>query len=262
MFININGLEQYVSVHGTNAANPPLLLVGGAGLALSWMAPFFEPWEAEFRVVHWDQPGAGDTLARHGDEATGPITFERLAADGIAVADATRTHLGVPKLVLLGASGGSIVGLNMIKMRPDLFSAYVGTGQIVDGTDVTESKEGLVMTAAEQAEFAQLSAEDAARMRRRGDQRAQATKLYEQMRDAMAAFHARALGLRYAVPMFFLQGDLDRYTPTAKVAAFADEIVAPTTKLAIVEGGGHAAMFLRRRFLQLLVDEVKARVAA
>ena len=251
MFIKINGLDQWVSIHGDNRSNPVLMVVNGAGLALSRMAAFFEPWESAFRLLHWDQPGAGATwecgwrMADGGLGGLETITFDRLAADGVAVADAMRTQLGVPRIVLLATSGGSIVGLKMIKLRPDLFSAYVGTGQIVRGADVTESKEGLVLTPAEQAALAAMP-------RTGGDQRPQVTTLYEQMRGAMAAFDARALGLDYAVPMYFIQGDCDRYTPTERVAAFERAIIAPAKRLVIVEGGGHAVVFMREQFLAAL----------
>lgn len=245
MFVKINGLEQWVSVHGDRSGRPVLLTVSGAGLALSRMAPFFAPWERAFTVVHWDQPGAGATHERH--PAPGPITFDRLTADGLAVAEAVRADLRVDSVVLLGISGGSIVALKMAKQRPDLFSAYVGTGQIVDGTDVTESTEGLVLTPAEQSALAALPPS--------GDQRPQATAMYLALKDEMAAFHARELGMTYELPMIFIQGAEDRYTPTAKVAAFERDLVAPARKLTIVEGGGHAVVFMRDAFLQALVDQ-------
>lgn len=242
MFIKINGLDQWVSIHGDDESKPALMLVSGAGLALSRMAPFFEPWESAFRLVYWDQP------------TTESVTLDTLAADGVAVAEAVRTHLAVPAIVLLGTSGGSIVGLKMVKARPDLFSAYVGTGQIVRGTDITESKEGLVLTPAEQAALALMPPPTG------GDQRAQVTKMYLQLRDEMAAFDARALGPAYAAPMFFIQGDLDRYTPTEAVADFARHITAPATAVAIVEGGGHAVLFMRDEFLRVLIKQVKSTV--
>lgn len=245
MFIKINGLEQWVSVHGQRAGHPVLLAIGGAGLALSRMAAFFAPWERAFTVVHWDQPGAGATHERHPD--AGPIGFDRLAADGLAVADFVRADLRVDKIVLLGISGGSIVGLKMAKQRPELFSAYVGTGQIVDGTDVTESAEGLVLTPAEQAALAALPPT--------ADQRAQATTMYRALESEMAAFHARELGLTYELPMIFIQGAEDRYTPTVKVAAFERDLVAPVKTLTVVEGGGHAVVFMRDAFLRALVDQ-------
>jgi pimeloyl-ACP methyl ester carboxylesterase len=38
-------------------------------------------------------------------------------------------------MVLLGHSWGSVLGVNMVKARPDLFSAYVGTGQLMNAAD-------------------------------------------------------------------------------------------------------------------------------
>ncbi len=42
-----------------------------------------------------------------------------------------RRRLGKDKIVLLGWSWGSILGVHMVKARSDLFAAYVGTGQVV-----------------------------------------------------------------------------------------------------------------------------------
>ncbi len=249
MFIKINGLEQWLSLHGADRSRPTLLMINGAGLALSRMAAFFEPWETSFRIAHWDQPAAGATLERNGEEVTGAVTFARLTNDGIAVAEALRDEFGIDALIPVGISGGSIVGLEMVKARPDLFRAYVGTGQIVLGTDVTESTEGLVLTPAEQAALRSMPRDG-------GDQRVQATRMYEQMRDAMSTFDARALGVEYQVPMLFIQGALDRYTPTSRVAEFERVIVAPRKRIVVIDGGGHAVVFMRDEFLRALRESL------
>src|SRR5205823_2659542 len=113
---------------GADATNPALMIISGAGAAFSPLAPLFAPWEADFTLVHWDQPNAGATFGKCG--WTEPFTLARLAADGIAVAEHVRARLGVP-LALFCTSGGTMVGLTMIRQRPDLFAAYVGNGQIV-----------------------------------------------------------------------------------------------------------------------------------
>jgi len=59
------------------------------------------------------------------------MTVDRMAQDGIEVAEFLRNHLHKDKIILVGHSWGSFLGIHMIKARPDLFSAYVGTGQIV-----------------------------------------------------------------------------------------------------------------------------------
>ncbi|HYL36632.1 MAG TPA: alpha/beta hydrolase [Bryobacteraceae bacterium] len=130
-FIQIHGLDQWVTIRGKDLNNPALFILGGPGAALSRMAPFFAPWEQDFTLIQWDQPGAGATQGKNGDAGTGPLTLDRIARDGLEVADAVTRRLQTSTLVLLGISGGTIVALKMLKQRPDLFSAYVGTGQFV-----------------------------------------------------------------------------------------------------------------------------------
>ena len=131
-FVPIHGVDQWITLRGHDSNNPPLLLVGGPGAAFSPLTPFFEPWERHFTLVQWDQLGAGATRAKNGDMKTGVLTYARLARDGIAVAEFVGRRLGVAKIAVLGISGGSIIALNLVKARPDLFFAYVGSGQIVD----------------------------------------------------------------------------------------------------------------------------------
>lgn len=130
-FIDVNGIEQWITLRGRDRDNPILLILSGAGAAFSPMAPYFAPWEADFTLVQWDQPGAGATHARNRDAAV-PLSIGRIVTDGIAVAETVTRYLGRPKLAVLGFSGGTIVGLGMIRQRPDLFSAFAGSGQVVD----------------------------------------------------------------------------------------------------------------------------------
>jgi pimeloyl-ACP methyl ester carboxylesterase len=89
------------------------------------------------------------------------------------------------------------------------------------------------------------------------DQRAQSMVTYDKLRRELAAFDARALGLTFGVPMLFFQGDRDAYTVTSEVVAYEDAIIAPKKMIVLIEGGGHSAVFLRDRFLTLLVDHVR-----
>ena len=87
------------------------------------------PWEKHFTVVQWDRRGTGRTLRRNG---RGQVSFDLMARDGVEVAEYLRGHLVADQIILLGHSQGSIVGVLMAQRRPDLFRAYVGTGQITD----------------------------------------------------------------------------------------------------------------------------------
>lgn len=132
LFVDVHGVEQWITLRGEHRDNPVLLMIPGPGAGFSALAPYFESWERDYTLAQWDQPRAGFTLAKHGGADTQPYTFERLARDGIAVAEIICRRLGVRRIIVLGLSGGTIVALNLVKQRPDLFSAYVGTGQIVD----------------------------------------------------------------------------------------------------------------------------------
>jgi proline iminopeptidase len=130
-FVQIGGLEQWISIRGEDRANPVLLVVhGGPGFSYGMFTPIMRAWEKQFTVVQWDQRGAGRTFARHRREC-GELSVDRLTADGIEVAAYIRSHLVTDELILVGSSFGSLIALRMAKARPELFAAYVGTDQNV-----------------------------------------------------------------------------------------------------------------------------------
>ena len=133
LFARIGGVEQWISIRGQHRENPILLVVhGGPGFALSPMPRnFLSTWTKDFTVVFWDQRGAGKTFGRSGplDPA---VTIARMVLDGGEVAEFVRARLRQRKIILVGISWGSNLGVQMVKARPDLFHAYVGTGQAVN----------------------------------------------------------------------------------------------------------------------------------
>ena len=135
-YVSIGGIEQWVTIRGEDRANPVLLFLhGGPGdVTNPWTFALFAPWEKHFTVVQWDQRGAGRTLRRTGHAVAPTMTLDRMAQDGIEVAEYLRTHLRKDKIIVVAHSFGSIFGMRMISARPDLFHAYVGTGQVADST--------------------------------------------------------------------------------------------------------------------------------
>jgi pimeloyl-ACP methyl ester carboxylesterase len=130
-FVRVGGIDQWITIRGYNRDAPTILFVhGGPGLTNSPFNAIFAPWEREFVAVQWDQRGAGRTYSRSGPIGD-DITIDRMAQDGIEVADYLRRRLHKDKIILVGVSWGSDLGVRMAKARPDLFFAYVGTAQIV-----------------------------------------------------------------------------------------------------------------------------------
>lgn len=133
-WISVGGIEQWVTIRGRDLANPLLILLhGGPGSATSLMAQKISGgWEEDFTVVHWDQRGAGRTFGRNGKAGSGRLTVGRMVVDGIELTEALRRRFPGRPVVLLGWSWGSLLGMEMIRARPELFAAYVGAGQVVD----------------------------------------------------------------------------------------------------------------------------------
>jgi pimeloyl-ACP methyl ester carboxylesterase len=133
MFVKISGIEQWVTIRGRNRSNPVLMMIhGGPGISNGAFALELLRYEDDYTVAQWDQPGTAKSFGRAGNRIDSGLTIAAVAQDGIDVADFLKTHLHKRKLIVLGWSWGSVVGVEMVRKRPDLFAAYVGTGQIVN----------------------------------------------------------------------------------------------------------------------------------
>jgi pimeloyl-ACP methyl ester carboxylesterase len=133
-YLTVGGIEQWVTIRGEDRANPVVLVLhGGPGDATNpWGHAGFRAWLKTYTVVQWDQRGAGRTLGRNGRATAATLTIDRLVQDGVELAEALRTSLRKDKIILLGHSWGSVLGVLMAKAKPDLFIAFVGTGQVGD----------------------------------------------------------------------------------------------------------------------------------
>lgn len=129
-YVPIGGIDQWITIRGDDDEKPVLLLVhGGPADAQSAFASAYAPYEQHFILVQWDQRGAGRTFAKLRDK-TPDMTLERVVADGVEVAEQLHKRFPGRRLIVLGHSWGSIVATGMVQKRPDLFAAYVGTGQV------------------------------------------------------------------------------------------------------------------------------------
>jgi len=133
--LTLGSARQVVNVRGSDRDNPLLVFIhGGPGsveMPIAWS--FQRPWEDFFTVVQYDQRGAGRSYPLNDPVALAPtLTLERYRDDAIELIEALQRKYGKEKVVLLGHSWGSMVGLSVAIKRPDLLYAYVGMGQSVD----------------------------------------------------------------------------------------------------------------------------------
>jgi pimeloyl-ACP methyl ester carboxylesterase len=132
-FVKIGGIEQWVTIQSENCANPVILFLhGGPGNTLSPHADaIYGGWTKDFTLVQWDQRGAGMTFGRNKPGEDDKLTVEQMAKDGNELAAYLIKHLGQRKIILMGSSWSSILGVQMVQMKPELFHAYIGSSHIV-----------------------------------------------------------------------------------------------------------------------------------
>lgn len=93
----------------------------------------------EYLLINWDQRGAGRTFGRNAPNEVdenywieNELTLNQMVTDGIELTEYLTKNLSKQKVILMGTSWGSILGVKMALARPDLFYAYLGHAQFVD----------------------------------------------------------------------------------------------------------------------------------
>ncbi len=128
--LNLNGSEQWMSIRGKDSHNPVLLFLAGGpgGSQLVTERRALAGLEDHFVVVNWEQPGAGksfDAVDRS------KLTPNRYITDAHELVLNLRQRFGKEKVYVLGESWGSALGIIVVQRYPELFHAFIGTGQMV-----------------------------------------------------------------------------------------------------------------------------------
>jgi alpha/beta hydrolase fold len=112
-YVRIGDIDQWVTIRGQDRNNPVLLILhGGPGDVTSpWGYVYFHDWEKYFTVVQWDQRGAGKTLEKSGESIASTMSIDRMMQDGLEVSAYLRQHLSQDRIVLVGHSWGSLLGM-------------------------------------------------------------------------------------------------------------------------------------------------------
>jgi len=129
--VELGGQQQAISIRAADPDKPVLLyLSGGPGQSdIAFARALLEPLTADFVVVVWDQRGSGKSYAAL--DPTSTYTLDALVGDTIALTEYLRQRFGEGKIYLLGESWGSTLGVLAVQERPELFHAYIGSGQMV-----------------------------------------------------------------------------------------------------------------------------------
>lgn len=129
--VDVGGHDLGLMIRGTSTDNPVLLFLAGGpgGSELGAMRRHLSRLEEHFTVATWDQRGAGTSYAELDPADT--VTLDGYVSDTIAVTNYLRERFGTDDIYLLGQSWGTTLGVLAVQAEPELYRAFVGTGQMV-----------------------------------------------------------------------------------------------------------------------------------
>lgn len=131
-YVEINGVTQGMMLRGQDTSNPVLLFLhGGPGspeYAYTWQA--MEPLTADFTICWWEQRGSGISYSSRIPTET--MTLDQFVEDTAEVARFLCQKFYRQQVYLVGHSWGSFLGAHTAARYPELFSAFVGVGQVAN----------------------------------------------------------------------------------------------------------------------------------
>lgn len=129
--IDVNGHDLHVMIRGHRLDNPVLLFLAGGpgGSEMGAMRNHLPGLEEHFTVVTWDQRGTGKSYGQL--DPTSTYTLDSVVDDTIAVTNHLRDRFGQDRIYVLGQSWGSTLGVLAVQQHPELYEAFIGTGQMV-----------------------------------------------------------------------------------------------------------------------------------
>src|ERR1700761_2926444 len=127
--VELNGAPQWILIRGRPDKPILLFLHGGPGMPVMYLAHAFQHLlENDFLVVHWDRRGAGKTYPRTKDPAV--LRTSQEVADSVELVHLLTQRYGQQRVIVVGHSYGSYLGIALVEQYPELVRAYVGVGQV------------------------------------------------------------------------------------------------------------------------------------
>jgi pimeloyl-ACP methyl ester carboxylesterase len=129
--VPIGGINQWISIKGTNRDNPVVLFLhGGPGNSvMGYAEKFTGELQQHFVVVQWDQRESGTTKKLNRSET--PLTVTQMENDAVEMINYLRNRFSKEKVLLMGHSWGGFLGLLVAAEHPELLSGYVAISPMV-----------------------------------------------------------------------------------------------------------------------------------
>ena len=130
--VRLGGTDQTIMIRAADPEDPVILyLAGGPGQSdLALTRAQVSGLEQDFVWVGLDQRGNGTSYAAIDPVAS--MTVKQTVADVVELSEYLRRRFNEQRIYLMGESWGTILGVLAIQERPDLFYAWIPSGQMVD----------------------------------------------------------------------------------------------------------------------------------
>lgn len=133
--VEINGSNHEIMIRGNNKDNPVIIFVhGGPGCPeIPYAHKYQNLLESKFTVVNYDQRASGKSY--HFFEDYSNLSSDLLVEDLVAMTDYISERLGKEKVILIGHSYGTYIGMQAAHKAPEKYEAYIGIGQMSNQVD-------------------------------------------------------------------------------------------------------------------------------
>ncbi|KKO54934.1 alpha/beta fold hydrolase [Paenibacillus sp. DMB20] len=142
--VEINGTGHELMIRGQDQNNPIVIFVhGGPGVSeIPYVTKYQDLLEKNFTIVRYDQRASGKSY--HFGEDYSNLSTDLLVKDLLAVTDYISTRFNQKKVILVGHSFGTYIGMQAAEQAPEKYEAYIGIGQM---SNILESElDGLNFT--------------------------------------------------------------------------------------------------------------------
>ncbi len=130
--IALGGQEQYIIIRGVDTSKPIMLFLhGGPGSPeVAFMKHYNRDIEKDYVMVYWEQRGAGKSWSKNIPPES--MNLEQLISDTRELSEYLAHRFDREKILLMGHSWGSLLGILTAYSHPELYHAYFGIGQVGD----------------------------------------------------------------------------------------------------------------------------------
>jgi pimeloyl-ACP methyl ester carboxylesterase len=129
--LSLGGVDQWTLIRGENKANPVVLFLhGGPGASeTALFRKYNNVLEKDFTLVFWDQRGTTKSYSKHIPKES--MNLKQLISDAGELIEYVKKEFNKDKIILVGHSWGTVLGMELIKQNPENFICYVGVGQVI-----------------------------------------------------------------------------------------------------------------------------------